>query len=109
MVGRGERLQRGRGFRASLHGIEAARMKRAAGGRVQDRRRISRKKDAVAPGFAPGIGERDGADEGLGIGMKGMLHDIDSGADLDNFAVLYGDIAAISRHAGAVDDKPIAD
>jgi len=96
---------------ASLHGIGASRPEPAPGGRIDGRRNIPLKDDS--PGLPGDLGIRNGnrRQEGLGVGMQGIVVEFVAIGDFHQFPQIHDPDAVgdVLDHGKIVGDEKISE
>ena len=88
-------------------GVRATRVKRATGGRVDRRGRVTEEDDPLTGSFHLWVRGRDGADEGAGVRVAWTFDHVDGGAQFNDLAeVHHGDaIRDVFYHRQIVGDE----
>jgi peptide/nickel transport system ATP-binding protein len=100
------RERRNRGL-AYFSGIRTAGMEGAPGGRIHRRGRIARQHDPLAAAFDFGIGDRNRAHQGAGVGMAGIADHLVGAAQLDDLAEIHHGhpVGNVPHHREVVGDE----
>ena len=96
-------LELGLALQALVHALPAAVVEVAAGAHLVRRGHVAREDDALARPSRPGIRDGRRREQGLGVGMQGLLVEVRRAGDLGDDAEVH------DRHAGGdvLDDREV--